>query len=78
MLSSELDILKKVNHPYIIHLHDLYETKDSVFIITDLALGGELFNQLLLKGSYTEQDAANLVKQLLEGVAYLGIVQFKT
>ncbi|CAJ0904297.1 1192_t:CDS:2 [Entrophospora sp. SA101] len=61
----------KVHHKYITSLHDLYETKDGVFIITDLASGGELFNQLLLKGSYTEEDAANLMKQLLEGVQYL-------
>ncbi|CAJ0823631.1 16905_t:CDS:2, partial [Entrophospora sp. SA101] len=71
MLPIELDILKKVHHKYITSLHDLYETKDGVFIITDLASGGELFNQLLLKGSYTEEDAANLMKQLLEGVQYL-------
>ncbi|CAI2174692.1 5568_t:CDS:2 [Funneliformis geosporum] len=71
MLSTELDVLKQVNHPNIVKLHDLYESKEGVYIITDLASGGELFNQLLLKGSYTEQDAANLVKQILEGVAYL-------
>nr|CAG8587692.1 11466_t:CDS:2 [Entrophospora candida] len=71
MLPIELDILKKVHHKYITSLHDLYETKDGVYIITDLASGGELFNQLLLKGSYTEEDAANLLKQLLEGVQYL-------
>nr|CAG8436019.1 8643_t:CDS:2 [Entrophospora candida] len=71
MLSTELDVLKKVDHPCIVSLHDLYENKDGVFIITDLATGGELFHQLLLKGSYTEENAAALVKQLLEGVAYL-------
>ncbi|CAG8576474.1 10720_t:CDS:2 [Funneliformis caledonium] len=71
MLTTELDVLKQVNHPNIVQLHDLYESNEGVYIITDLASGGELFNQLLLKGSYTEQDAANLVKQILEGVAYL-------
>ncbi|CAI2167651.1 14242_t:CDS:2 [Funneliformis geosporum] len=71
MLNSELDVLKKVNHPHIVKLHDLIETKKAVYIITDLASGGELFNHLIKKGSYTEKDASNLVKQILEGVAYL-------
>ncbi|CAJ0625466.1 9495_t:CDS:2, partial [Entrophospora sp. SA101] len=71
MISSELDVLKKVHHAHIISLHELYETKDGVFIITNLATGGELFHQLLLKGSYTEAYAAKLVRQILEGVAYL-------
>nr|CAG8614187.1 15859_t:CDS:10 [Entrophospora candida] len=71
ILSTELDILKKVHHPYVVSLHDLYESKEGVFIVTDLASGGELFSQLLLKGSYTEKDAADLARKLLEGVAYL-------
>lgn len=71
MLNTELNVLKKVNHPNIVTLHDLFETKNAVYIITDLASGGELFNQLIQKGSYTEKDASNLVKQILEGVAYL-------
>ncbi|KAG9306768.1 hypothetical protein G9A89_005668 [Geosiphon pyriformis] len=71
MLTTELDVLKKVNHKNIVKLHDLYETKSAVYIITDLAYGGELFSQLVLKGSYTERDASILVRQMLEGVAYL-------
>jgi calcium/calmodulin-dependent protein kinase I len=71
MLTTELDVLKTVNHPHIVTLHDLFETNKNVYIITDLASGGELFNQLLQKGSYTEKDAANLVQQILKGVEYL-------
>jgi calcium/calmodulin-dependent protein kinase I len=71
LLDTELGVLKKVDHPNIVKLENLYESKEGVFIVTELASGGELFNQLLLKGSYTERDAANLVKQILEGVAYL-------
>lgn len=52
-------------------MHALYESKEAVYIVTDLAKGGELFQQLLQKGSYTEKDASNLVRQLLEGLAYL-------
>ena len=69
--STELVVLRKIRHPNIVSLHDIYESKDELFIITDLATGGELFDQLLHKGSYTEEDAANLIKQILEGVAYL-------
>ncbi|GAA5805668.1 kinase-like domain-containing protein [Helicostylum pulchrum] len=71
MLSSELDILKQVRHPHIVSMHNLYESKDAVYIVTDLASGGELFQQLLKKGSYTERDASNLTRQMLEGLLYL-------
>lgn len=71
MLTTELNVLKKVKHPHIVTLHDLFETNKAVYIVTDLAGGGELFNELLQKGSYTEKDAANLVQQILKGVEYL-------
>lgn len=52
-------------------MHNLYESKDAVYIVTDLAGGGELFQQLLKKGSYTEKDASNLTRQMLDGLQYL-------
>lgn len=73
LLSSliPLDILKQVRHPHIVSMHALYESPTAVYIVTDLASGGELFQQLLSKGAFTEKDASHLVSQILEGVAYL-------
>ena len=52
-------------------MHGLFEDAQAVYIVTDHAKGGELFQQLLRKGSYTEKDASNLVRQILEGLSYL-------
>ncbi|CAO3593436.1 unnamed protein product [Absidia cylindrospora] len=52
-------------------MHALYENETSVYIVTDLASGGELFQQLLTKGTFTEKDASRLISQVLQGVAYL-------
>ncbi|CAG8538034.1 8129_t:CDS:2 [Cetraspora pellucida] len=71
MLTTELDVLKQVNHPHLVTLHELVETKDDVYIITDLASGGELYSQLEQRGNYTEKDAAHLIEQILKGVIYL-------
>ncbi|CAG8697048.1 170_t:CDS:2, partial [Racocetra persica] len=42
-----------------------------VYLVTDLALGGELFDRICAKGSYYERDAANLIKSITEAVSYL-------
>lgn len=63
--------MKQVRHPHIVSMHNLYESIDAVYIVTDLASGGELFQQLLKKGTYTEKDASNLTRQMLEGLQYL-------
>ncbi|CDR98866.1 hypothetical protein [Sporisorium scitamineum] len=71
MLKEEITILGKVEHPNIIKMWDLYETKEGVFIVTDLCRGGELFDRLVEKVHYNELDARHIMKQILEGVAYL-------
>ncbi|KAJ1021937.1 hypothetical protein NDA16_003699 [Ustilago loliicola] len=71
MLKEEITILGKVEHPNIIKMWDLYETREGVFIVTDLCRGGELFDRLVEKVHYNELDARHIMKQILQGVAYL-------
>lgn len=42
-----------------------------LFIFSFRVTGGELFDRIVQKGSYTEKDASNLIKQVLEGVDYM-------
>ncbi|KAI8339783.1 kinase-like domain-containing protein [Choanephora cucurbitarum] len=65
------DILKKVRHEHIVSLHNFYETDEAVYIVTDLCTGGELFQRIIERGTYTEDMASDLVRQMLEGLAYL-------
>lgn len=48
-----------------------YGLLHSVYLVTDLALGGELFDRICRKGSYYESDAADLIRATLSAVAYL-------
>jgi len=70
-LEREIQVLIKVNHPNCIKLFDVYITPRKVYLVTELVTGGELLDRVTEKGNYTEKDAANLIKQILEGVAYL-------
>ncbi|KAG0203742.1 hypothetical protein BGX28_004090 [Mortierella sp. GBA30] len=71
MLDTEIAVLSKVRHANCVSLLEMFETEDAVYLVTDLAAGGELFEQLLKKGYYTEGDAARLVREILLGVEYL-------
>ncbi|KAG1436058.1 hypothetical protein G6F56_013722 [Rhizopus delemar] len=71
MLDSEIDIFTKVRHQNIVSLHDIYESEDAVYIVTDLCTGGELFQRIVERGTYTEVMASDLVRQMLEGLKYL-------
>lgn len=71
MLEEEIEILGRVEHPHIIKMWDLWETKEAVFIVTDLCRGGELFDRLVEKVFYNELDARHITRQIFEAIAYL-------
>ncbi|KAL6047776.1 Calcium/calmodulin-dependent protein kinase IGa [Balamuthia mandrillaris] len=70
-LQTEMEILKKVSHPNIISLKEIYDTEEKLYLVMELVTGGELFNQIVALGSYSEKIAKNLVKQIVEAVKYL-------
>lgn len=71
MLMDEIRILQSVCHPHIIRLYDIYETRETVFLVTDYCRGGELFDRLVEKVHYAELDARHIARQLFDAVAYL-------
>jgi calcium/calmodulin-dependent protein kinase I len=70
---NEIAVLKRVSmgHRNILTLVDYFETMNNLYLVTDLALGGELFDRICRKGSYYESDAADLIRATLSAVAYL-------
>ncbi|EHA48443.1 hypothetical protein MCOR27_001291 [Pyricularia oryzae] len=73
MVRNEIAVLKKVSmgHQNILTLVDYFETMNNLYLVTDLALGGELFDRICRKGSYYESDAVDLIRATLSAVAYL-------
>jgi len=70
-LKMEVDILKRVSHPNIIALKELFDTTDKLYLVMELVTGGELFDKIVEKGSYTESEAAQLVRKIVSAVEYL-------
>ncbi|OKL60589.1 Calcium/calmodulin-dependent protein kinase type I [Talaromyces atroroseus] len=73
MVRNEIAVLKRVSmgHQNILTLVDYFETMNNLYLVVELALGGELFDRICRKGSYFEADAADLVRAILSAVAYL-------
>jgi len=70
-LRTEIEILTRVKHPNIINLKEIMEDEDTLFIITELVTGGELFDKIVELGAYTEADAAELVAKMVSAIDYL-------
>ncbi|BDD60830.1 hypothetical protein MAP00_005928 [Monascus purpureus] len=71
MVYDELELLQALNHPHIVHFVDWFESKDKFYIVTQLATGGELFDRICEYGKFTEKDASQTIRQVLDAVNYL-------
>ncbi|XP_072276778.1 calcium/calmodulin-dependent protein kinase type 1 isoform X2 [Pyxicephalus adspersus] len=70
-IENEIAVLRKIKHTNIVSLEDIYESRSHLYLIMQLVSGGELFDRIVEKGFYTEKDASQLIKQILDAVKYL-------
>lgn len=70
-MRQEISILRELNHENVVQFKDVFETRNELQIVTELCDGGELFERISRKGSYSEKEAAAIFAQLLQGIAYM-------
>ena len=70
-LKIEVAILAEVEHPSIIKLHGFFEEPLDYYIVTELMSGGELFDRIVAREFYSENDAQKVVRTLGECLLYL-------
>ena len=70
MLFNEINILKEIDHPNIIKMYEFFEDEKRYYLVTEICKGGELFDEILQRGKFSERDAAVLMKQVLQCINY--------
>lgn len=71
MVFNEVAILRSLDHPNIIKLHEYYQDDMNYYMITEYCTGGELFERILSQGSITEATAAEYMRQIFSVLVYL-------
>ncbi|CAH0481890.1 unnamed protein product [Peronospora belbahrii] len=67
-LTTEVAILKQINHPNIMILHDFFVEDEFYYLVTEFMEGGELFDRIVEKSYYNEREARDLMKLLMEAI----------
>lgn len=68
---QEVDVLKKLKHPYLPRVYDFIEAEDGVFTVMDYVQGMNLDEALSKHGKFEEKDVRKWANQLGEALAYL-------
>uniref|UniRef100_A0A2P2IDH6 phosphorylase kinase n=1 Tax=Hirondellea gigas TaxID=1518452 RepID=A0A2P2IDH6_9CRUS len=68
----EVQILRLVaGHPYIIELHDVFESSTFIFLVFELCKNGELFDYLTSVVTLSEKKTKTIMKQLMEALKHV-------
>ena len=53
VLTSEVDLLRRLDHKNILKIHEVIDTKTKMFIFLELVRGGDLYDKLKREGNLT-------------------------
>lgn len=66
----EVEVLSALKHKYICPLIDFFPEEECYFIVMELMFGGDLFERIGRKKSYTERDVRSLCVKLLKAISH--------
>ncbi|QDZ19490.1 calcium-dependent protein kinase [Chloropicon primus] len=77
-VDREIAIMRHLaGHPNIVQIFEVYEDTSYIHLVQELCKGGELFDQIISKGHYSEKEAAGMVRTILAVIKHmhdLGVV----
>lgn len=66
----EISILKLLRHQHITRLYEVMESENMIYLVTEYASRGEIFDHLVANGRMKEEEAARVFAQIVSAVDY--------
>jgi MAP/microtubule affinity-regulating kinase len=76
-MHREALIMKLLDHPNIVQLYEVIETKKEIYLVMELAEGGELLDFIVSNGRIKEEDAKYLTRQIVDALVNEPILFFR-
>merc|ERR1711953_1038459 len=69
-IRREIQIMSSVQHPNIIHIYEVFENKEKMVLVMEIAAGGELYDFLSERKTLEENEARRIFRQIATAVFY--------
>jgi len=69
-LQTEIDIITQIDHPNVVKLYEVYEDESKFYMVFEYMKGGELFNRIIEKDHYSEKEAADTIRPVVDAMLY--------
>lgn len=70
-IRREIDFMTSLNHPYIIKIKEVYESREKIILVMEYASGGELYDYLNRMKRIPESEARAIFRQIVSAVHFL-------
>lgn len=71
VLKHEIEIMKMIDHPNLVMLHEIFEDTEFLYLVMELCSGGHLEARVKKAGRLREGQAAAVFRHILRGVHYM-------
>lgn len=69
-IRREIQIMSSIQHPYIIHIYEVFENKDKIVLVMQYASGGELYDYVSEHKELSSEEARRIFRQVASAVYY--------
>ena len=71
VVHDEVEIMHRIQHTHCVELFEMFETQKKIYMVMELLTGGELFDRIVAKGSYSEKEASEVIAAVTSAIQYL-------
>ncbi|KAI9018195.1 kinase-like domain-containing protein [Hyaloraphidium curvatum] len=70
-LLREIRIMRRLTHPSVVKLVEVFETERKVYLQLEYVSGGELFDRIAERDHFSEREARDIIYQIVDALCYL-------
>ena len=65
-----MEIIQDLDHPNILKMYEFYEDERRYYLVMELCTGGELYDEMVYQHKFEEDQACQIITQIIESVAF--------
>jgi serine/threonine protein kinase len=63
-----MKLLHQIDHPSVIKVYEMFECNRFICLVTELMEGGELFNLIVQKNFFSEDESRQIIRSLISAI----------
>lgn len=60
----------QLDHPNVIKLHEIFDEDQCIYLVLEIMEGGELFDRIVEKENYSEKEASETIRPIVDCIKY--------